>query len=81
MQMRKQTLYLAVLVAACVPLQGCVVAAIGAGIAAVSYSTSQKQKAYGEYRSDTEKLNFEREKAGLSPNPVLTYKEWSKGNR
>lgn len=65
----------------CLPLQGCVVAAIGAGISAVSYATSQKQKAYTEYRTHGEKLNFEREKAGLKPNPILTFKEWSKGNQ
>lgn len=76
----RKALFATLLVAACAPLQGCVVAAIGAGIAAVSYSTAQKQKSYEEYRTNAEKLNFEREKAGLQPNAILTYKQWSKGN-
>jgi|LakMenEpi03Aug12_release.lakeMendotaPanAssembly.Ray.scaffolds.fasta_scaffold3608219_1 hypothetical protein len=69
------------LLAACLPLQGCAVAAIGAGIAAVSYATSQKQKAYADYRTETEKLNLDREKARLTPRPILTFKEWSKGQQ
>ena len=65
----------------CLPLQGCVVAAIGAGIGAVSYGKAQQQKAYTDYRTQTEKLNFEREKTGLQPKKVLTFQEWSKGNQ
>lgn len=77
----RKALFAALLIAACAPLQGCVVAAVGAGIGAVAYSTAQKQKAYAEYRTDAEKLNFEREKAGLRANPILTFKEWAKGNQ
>jgi hypothetical protein len=70
----------AAIIACCLPLQGCAVALIGAGIGAVSYATSQKKKAYGDYRTQTEQLNLEREKAGLKPNAVLTYDQWSKGD-
>lgn len=66
---------------ACLPLQGCVVAAVGAGIGAMAYGKAQQQKAYTEYRNHTENLNLQREKAGLQPKPVLTFKEWSKGNQ
>lgn len=81
MNMKIKLLLAAVLVVGCLPLQGCAVAAIGAGISAVSYATSQKQRAYTDYRNHAEKLNFDREKAGLKPNPILTFKEWSKGDR
>ena len=64
-----------------VPLfQGCVVAAVGAGVGAVKYGSAKQKEAYGKYRTDMEKLNFEREKAGLEPRPIMTYKEWAKGN-
>jgi len=69
------------LITACLPLQGCVVAAVGAGIGAMAYGKAKQQEAYTEYRTQTEKLNFEREKAGLQPKPVLTFKEWYKGNQ
>lgn len=79
--MKNKILLTVALAISCLPLQGCMVAAIGAGISAVSYATSQKQKAYTEYRNHAEKLNFEREKAGLKPNAIPTFKEWSKGNQ
>ena len=64
-----------------VPLfQGCWVAAIGAGVGAVKYSSAKQKEAYGKYRTDMEKLNFEREKSGLEPRPIMTYEEWAEGN-
>ena len=32
---------------------------------------------YREYQLEMEKLNFEREKAGLQPKPIPTYNEWA----
>ena len=80
-QRSQRLLLAALLLFACLPLQGCVVAAVGAGIGAMAYGKAQQQKAYTEYRNHTETLNLQREKAGLQPKPVLTFKEWNKGNQ
>lgn len=60
-------------------LQGCLVAAVGAGIGAAKYGSSKQKTAYSDYRTTSEKTNFEREKEGMKPNKVLTYEEWRKG--
>ncbi|MSU62637.1 MAG: hypothetical protein EXS31_09600 [Pedosphaera sp.] len=62
-------------------LQGCVVAAVGAGIGAAKYGSAKQKDAYAKYRTDMEKLNFEREKAGLQPTAIMTYEEWAKGKK
>lgn len=65
--------------------QGCVAAAIGYGAYAISSSkdeATQKEaetrniQSYNTYRADAEKLNFDRQKSGLKPQPVMTFAEW-----
>jgi hypothetical protein len=60
-------------------LNGCIVAAIGAGVAAVKYANSKKSEAqaknkqsYNEYALGMQRINIEREKKGLRPEPILT---------
>lgn len=63
------------------PLSGCAVGAVMAGIGASKYGSSKQQAAYGEYRTSMEKINLEREKAGLEAKPILTFDEWRKGEK
>ena len=63
------------------PLSGCAVGAIMAGVGAAKYGSSKQQAAYGEYRTSMEKINLEREKAGLETKPILTFDEWRKGEK
>ncbi|MCX5888588.1 MAG: hypothetical protein NTY36_03955 [Deltaproteobacteria bacterium] len=65
--------------------QGCLAAAVGYGAYAVSSSkdeATQKEaearhiQTYNTYKADAEKLNFDREKSGLKPQPVMTFPEW-----
>ena len=35
-----------------------------------------EQEAYSKYRIEMEKINLEREKAGLAPRPIPTLQEW-----
>ena len=82
--MKKKSLLivsLAASLAAASLLQGCLVAAIGAGIGAAKYGSAKQKDAYAKYRTDMEKLNFEREKAGFQPTPIMTYDEWAKGKK
>lgn len=62
-------------------LQGCLVAAVGAGIGAAKYGSAKQREAYGSYRTDMENVNLEREKSGLDTRPILTYAEWVKGDQ
>lgn len=62
-------------------LQSCAVAAIGAGVGAVAYGGAKQREAYASYRTGMERLNFDRERAGMYPTPILSYDEWIKGNR
>lgn len=83
---RLPNLLLSALLLSAIPvLQGCSVAlvgaGVGAGIGAAKYGSAKQKEAYGKYRTDMEKLNLEREKAGLKPNPILTYEEWSEGKK
>jgi hypothetical protein len=66
-------------------LQGCLAAAVGYG--AYSYSSSKDEatrkeaeakhiQTYNTYRADADKLNLDREKASLKPQPVMTFSEW-----
>jgi hypothetical protein len=48
-------------------LQGCVVQRI---------MDSEDRKHYSEYRMHAERLNMEREKAGLSAQSIQTFAEW-----
>jgi hypothetical protein len=36
----------------------------------------QAQRTYPEYLTEMERINLEREKAGLSPRPIMTQEEW-----
>ena len=50
-------------------LQGCV---------AYRYFKSEDRDRYSEYVEQTNKLNLDREKAGLQPVHVMTFSEWEK---
>ena len=81
----KRTLLAALLLASSLAtatlFQGCVVAAVGAGIGAAKYGSAKQKEAYAKYRTDMEKLNLEREKSGLQPTTIMTYEEWAKGKK
>lgn len=76
----KRILTLLVPSLAALACSGCLVAAVGAGIGAVKYGSAAQKKAYAEYVTGANANNTEREKAGLTPVPVLTYDEWRKGH-
>ncbi len=65
--------------------QGCLAAAVGYG--AYTYGSSKNEatkkeaeakniQTYNTYKMDMEKLNLDRQKAGLKPQPIQTYEEW-----
>jgi hypothetical protein len=65
--------------------QGCLAAAVGYG--AYTYGSSKDEatqkeaetkniQTYNTYKTDADKLNLEREKARLKPQPVMTFAEW-----
>lgn len=65
--------------------QGCLPAAIGyyayKSSEAKTESAEKAQrsadlKTYAQYRIDMERLNLDREKAHLRPNPIMTQEEW-----
>ena len=62
-------------------VNGCLVAAVCAGVGAAHYGTAQKKQAYADYRTGADKNNTEREIHGLAPNHVMTYEEWQKGEK
>jgi hypothetical protein len=49
-------------------LQGCVADIV---------MKSQDRQHYSDYVTETQRLNLEREKAGLAPTKILTFEEWS----
>jgi hypothetical protein len=66
-------------------VQGCLAAAVGYG--AYTYGSSKDEatqkeaeakhiQTYNTYKADADKLNLEREKSSLKPQPVMTYAEW-----
>ncbi len=74
-----------VCLAALLGCQGCAAAAVGY----MGYKLSQAQtesaekrqrsadlKTYADYRLGMEKVNLEREKCGMRPNPVMSQEEW-----
>jgi len=61
--------------------QGCAVGAVAAGVGAAKYGSAKQKEAYGKYLTEMEKLNLEREKAGLETRPIMTYQEWAKGKK
>ncbi|MCX5908656.1 MAG: hypothetical protein NTY64_16140 [Deltaproteobacteria bacterium] len=83
MQLRQLLSFL--IMASMLTTQGCVAAAIGYGAYAISSSNdeaAQKEaegrnvQTYNTYKSDAEKLNLDREKSGLKPQPIMTFAEW-----
>jgi hypothetical protein len=65
--------------------QGCLAAAVGYG--AYTYGSSKDEatqketearhiQTYNTYKADADKLNLDREKSGLKPQPVMTFAEW-----
>lgn len=61
-----------VLVTAAVLVQGCIVERI---------MESQEKESYARYRSEAERISLEREKAGLPPQQIMRYDEWTQGKR
>jgi hypothetical protein len=70
-------------------VQGCATAAVPAVAYGVSKITEPKtgsaqavqpaaRRTYPEYLTEMERINTEREKAGLSPRPIMTQDEWVK---
>jgi hypothetical protein len=57
--------------------------ALTPGCAAMAYQTrkqdreSKDRQAYANYTVEMERLNFERELAGLPPRRILTFEEWT----
>lgn len=83
MQLRQ--LFFLLALAALLAIQGCLAAAVGYGAYAYSSSkdeATQKEaeakhiQTYNTYKADADKLNLDREKAGLKPQPVMTFAEW-----
>lgn len=37
---------------------------------------SEDHQHYSDYVTQTQQLNFEREKAGLKPDPIMTFDQW-----
>jgi hypothetical protein len=62
-------------------LQGCLVAAVGAGVGAAKYGSAKQKEAYAKYIGVMENVNLEREKSGLEPRPIIGYQEWAKGKK
>lgn len=83
----KKWLMILVLVALIPMLQGCAIALLTAG---AGYAIGQGRKGsaqvleakakytekYNTYRVELEKVNLEREKAGLKPTTIPTFEEW-----
>jgi len=71
---------LVLIVATCgVLLQGCGLGMLAAGVGASKAGTAQVMSAYTEYVVSMEKINLEREKAGLAPRPILNKSDWMQG--
>ena len=68
-------------------LNGCIVAAVGAGVGAWKWGSSKQKEAqaknqdsYNQYVLGMEKNNLEREKAHLQPEPILSYPAYLKAD-
>jgi len=81
----KKYILLCIVLALSVGAQGCLAAAVGYGAYTISSShdeAAQKEaearnlQTYNSYKTDAEKLNFDREKVHLKPQPVMTFPEW-----
>ena len=66
-------------------IQGCTAAAVAYGVSKMTESKPQSPqppprttelRTYPEYVTEMERINLEREKAGLQPRPIMTQDEW-----
>lgn len=64
------TAKLAAIMLLAVTLQGCVPQLV---------MNSMDHEHYSDYVTKTEQINFERQKAGLQPTPIMTFDEWKQG--
>ena len=73
------------LAAALITTQGCVPLAIGYGAYKLSEARTESAEkvqrssdlqTYAQYRISMERVNLDREKAGLKPNPIMAQEEW-----
>jgi hypothetical protein len=67
----------------CLNLQGCAIGAIAAGIGAAKWGSSKKieaqaksKEAYNQYLIQMNKINISRQKAGLKPEPIISFKNY-----
>ena len=75
--MRKLIVLTAVL---CISSFGCVPLLVGGAIYGVQKgkaNTTDRLKAYDDYKIEMSKLNTEREAKGLQPVPIETFDEWN----
>lgn len=54
---------------------GCVLVPVG------RIMETQEKEAYARYRIQAERLNLEREKAGLRPQEIMPYETWTTGKK
>ena len=68
-----------------ISIQGCLPAAVGYVGYAISSSKEEAARkeadakniqTYNAYKMDMEKLNLDREKSKLKPQPIMTFEEW-----
>jgi len=81
---------LGVVLAVMVSVSGCLAMAVGYTGYALSKSSGEKADkeaesrivdSYSRYRTEMEKTNMEREKAGLKPQPIQSFAEWKVASR
>jgi hypothetical protein len=66
-------------------MQGCIVAAVGAGVGAWKYGNAKKaeahakdMQAYNDYVIGMEKVNTDRQCKHLKPEPTMSYEQYLK---
>jgi hypothetical protein len=71
-------------------LQGCTAAAVAYGVSKMTEPKAQSPqpplrspelRTYPEYVTEMERINLEREKAGLQPRPIMTQEEWASAQK
>lgn len=72
----KQTSNYVVLVLLVVFCSGCIPWVISASLKA----HAEEQAAYSEYVTNMERLNTDREKAQLTPRPIMNFDDWKRGS-
>jgi hypothetical protein len=65
--MKNKLTRLILIVTGALVMQGCI---------AKMVMNSQDHQHYSDYVSETQRLNFEREKANLPPQRIMTFNEW-----